>query len=565
MTSITSGAVLSAALRSTLLSLQDTQSQIDRTQLRLATGLKVNSAIDNPQNFFDASALNLRASQLSSLLDGIGQSISTIQQSSTSVSSILTLVEQAQSLANEALSNVSSGTQEARIVGDKDLEDSNDFPADFMGIDNGDRLVFSFIEPDNSVNTGNVVTISNGDSTDDLISSINNIVDADGNQVLEAQLTDEGFLDISDLNGNRFEIEFQDNALAADSQLATALGFGDLTTDEVDDSNAVTRVTVSSTASLTSVSLFEAGGTTAQASTNLLDLTDTVAGLQGDIFDGEAGDAINISVNGGTPEEVVSDVFNDALQDLIDGINNSTSLNTKIEASFDAESGVLNIRAIDSSVTSIQFEIVEAGGGGGNPPRLNLQALGFGFQDLTTTDASSNTSSESFELGAAAGILADLETEYDTVLTQIDALVGDSSYNGTNLLEGDSLTTFFNESRTSSLVTTGQGATSDALGLSEANFGRSETIGAAIDDTDSAMSTLESFSSSLSNDLTIIQTRETFAENTIATLQEGADKLTVADQNEESAKLLALQVRQLLGVSALTLGSQAQQSTLRLF
>ena len=72
---MTSDVVLTAALRNNLLSLQRTQGLIDKTQLRLATGLKVNSALDNPQNFFASQALKNRASDLNRLLDGIGYSL----------------------------------------------------------------------------------------------------------------------------------------------------------------------------------------------------------------------------------------------------------------------------------------------------------------------------------------------------------------------------------------------------------------------------------------------------------------------------------------------------------
>ena len=80
-----------------------------------------------------------------------------------------------------------------------------------------------------------------------------------------------------------------------------------------------------------------------------------------------------------------------------------------------------------------------------------------------------------------------------------------------------------------------------------------------------ALATVRNFGSTLANDLSIIQTRESFTQSTINTLKEGADKLTLADQNEEGANLLSLQTRQQLGVTALSLASQSQQAVLRLF
>ena len=75
---MSSDVVLTSALRTNLQSLQNTQRLIDETQLKLATGLSVNSALDNPQNFFAAQNLDNRANDLNRLLDGIGQSVRTI-------------------------------------------------------------------------------------------------------------------------------------------------------------------------------------------------------------------------------------------------------------------------------------------------------------------------------------------------------------------------------------------------------------------------------------------------------------------------------------------------------
>jgi flagellin-like hook-associated protein FlgL len=80
-----------------------------------------------------------------------------------------------------------------------------------------------------------------------------------------------------------------------------------------------------------------------------------------------------------------------------------------------------------------------------------------------------------------------------------------------------------------------------------------------------ALGEVRSFGSSLSNNLSIIQTRRDFTEQTINTLRAGASDLTDANLNEEGANLLALQTSQQLGVTSLSLASQSQQSVLRLF
>ena len=93
---------LTASMRSNLLSLQNTQSLMDITQERLSTGKKVNSALDNPSSYYTAQSLTNRANDLSSLLDSMGQGISTIKAADEAITSITEFVEQAKAIANQA-------------------------------------------------------------------------------------------------------------------------------------------------------------------------------------------------------------------------------------------------------------------------------------------------------------------------------------------------------------------------------------------------------------------------------------------------------------------------------
>ena len=90
-------------------------------------------------------------------------------------------------------------------------------------------------------------------------------------------------------------------------------------------------------------------------------------------------------------------------------------------------------------------------------------------------------------------------------------------------------------------------------------------IDAAVTDMDSALSTLRTNAKTLASNNGVITTRLDFTTNIINTETTGASQLTAADPNEEGANMLALQTRQQLGVVALQLSSQAQQSILRLF
>ncbi len=170
-------------------------------------------------------------------------------------------------------------------------------------------------------------------------------------------------------------------------------------------------------------------------------------------------------------------------------------------------------------------------------------------------------------LNAAFGqVKADsYETQYNDILQQYDSLIADSSYKGVNLLKGDSLKICFNENRSGSAQIEGKDISSDAIGLTLADWAEKEGISQSIQELQGAVSTLRSFSSELGNCYNIIMTRQDFTENLINVLEEGADKLTLADMNQESANMLALQTAQQLAVNSLSLASQASQAVLRLF
>ena len=93
---------LTASMRSNLLSLQQTQSLMDTTQERLSTGKKVNSAIDNPSSYYTAQSLTNRASDLSSLLDSMGQAVQTIQAANEGIEAITEFASQAKAIATSA-------------------------------------------------------------------------------------------------------------------------------------------------------------------------------------------------------------------------------------------------------------------------------------------------------------------------------------------------------------------------------------------------------------------------------------------------------------------------------
>ncbi|MBV9077440.1 MAG: flagellin, partial [Methylobacteriaceae bacterium] len=108
--------VLSSATRTSLLAAQDTANLLATTQQRLATGKKVNTALDNPVNFFTAAGLDSRASDISNVLDSISNGIQVIQAANTGITSLQKLVDSAKSVANQALQTPIGYSQKSSIT-----------------------------------------------------------------------------------------------------------------------------------------------------------------------------------------------------------------------------------------------------------------------------------------------------------------------------------------------------------------------------------------------------------------------------------------------------------------
>src|SRR3981189_3430350 len=111
-----SGIVLSASVRQNLLALQSTATLLAKTQNDLATGNKVNTALDNPSEYFTAQSLNNRASDISNLLDGIGNGVQVLQAANTGITSLQSLVSSAQSVANQVLQTPIGYTTKSQIT-----------------------------------------------------------------------------------------------------------------------------------------------------------------------------------------------------------------------------------------------------------------------------------------------------------------------------------------------------------------------------------------------------------------------------------------------------------------
>jgi flagellin len=161
---------------------------------------------------------------------------------------------------------------------------------------------------------------------------------------------------------------------------------------------------------------------------------------------------------------------------------------------------------------------------------------------------------------------ANLQSQYNALLQQIDQLAGDASYNGINLLNGDNLKVVFNENSSSSLTIQGVKFNSLGLGLTAIagnGFQDNHNVNTTLNTVQAALTTLRGQASAFGSNETTVEARQSFTKNLVNTLQTGSDNLVLADTNQEGANLLALQTRQQLSITSLSLASQADQAILK--
>ena len=412
---------LTASMRTNLLSLQNTQSLMDTTQERLSTGLKVNSAIDNASSYYTAQSLNNRASDLSALLDSMGQGIQTIQAANEGIEAITEFVEQAKAIANSARDAASK-------------------------------------------------------------------------------------TDVKTLNAK----------------------FSDLTAPQTPKTSATTALT-----------------------------------LEIKKVNGDKVEALGSSDEHDKAVKAALTKLNEALAVGKIGGKNATEFKTAAEAAMKAFTGTVLEDVMEFSISAdgkvsltakAGYQIAAKGAGefaGQGDKAADTGLAG----DTATSTVNVNTDRQKYA------------EQFNEIMRQIDKLAKDSGYKGINLLQMNTLTVIFNEDRSSQIEVKGVDASSTGLKISNPvdSWQTDEDINKSITEAENAISELRIMASDYGNYYSIVQNRQDFTKNLINVLTEGADNLTLADMNEESANMLALQTRQQLAINSLSLASQAAQGVLQLF
>ena len=254
----------------------------------------------------------------------------------------------------------------------------------------------------------------------------------------------------------------------------------------------------------------------------------------------------NLLVNVGANTYTVAITASEALSSIESQINAVSGLgaNGAVTASDDGSGHLV----LTGNTNTTAFTVV-----------ANAESAALGV----TTSASANNA-----VAPTSATRVTLQSNFNNILTQINQLAGDASYNGINLLNGDNLQVLFNENGTSSLTISGVNFNAKGLGLSTISgtgFLDNNNVTATETAIDAAISAVRAQTETFGTNSSTIQTRQTFEQNMINTLQTGASNLVLADQNQESANLLTLQTRQQLEISALSIANQANQSVLKLF
>ena len=437
---------ISTGVRNALASLQSVQSQMQASQSRLATGKKVNSAVDNAVNYFTAAGLNDRSSQLTGLLDGMSNAVQTINAASKGIDGITKLVQSLQSTLKQA-------------------------------------------QADAATNRPTKTTASLANASDK-----------------------NGSLSVKDVVLGK---ALGGAAAVASDYTATPQVAGDL------GGNFGTNVT-----SL-NISATDSNGNVTSFTSNALTATSTV-------------------------------------RDLVNEINKSGIATASVD-----DGGKLTVTGTGSGTLKVGF----GQGADAAAALTDAQAGGLNTKiGLATADASTGISATS-----NSTVRTNLVKQFNDLRDQIDAMSKDAGFNGTNLLDGNKLSVAFNEktgSAQNKLTIQGQTVTSANLGIlqmsnsataGQTNIQDDTSLQQASDSLTTALTSLRSMSSTFGSNLAVVQARQDFTSSMIDTLNTGASNLVNADQNQEAATLLALQTRQQLSQTALSLSNQADQGVLRLF
>jgi flagellin len=485
----------------------------------LSTGKKVNTALDNPTNYFTAQGLDNRASDISNLLDGIGNGVQVLQAANTGITSLQKLVDSAKSIANQVLQTpvgyaTKSNVTSAALSG----ATATNLLAASATATTGTNIL--------NDNTTLAVAITNATKLSGAAGAASNDLAVASQLAIGDTLT---------VNGTTF------NVVAGAVSSGTNIGV----TDTVGNLLAAINTATGGTSSISA-----GGAITITPGTAGLTLSGTALTKLGlsVVGDGLSGETLAIGATGGGTATSLTFGLGSGQISTLNQLNAALAGNN-LQATIDSSTGKINIVTSNDAAASTIGAITGTS-----------TAASQAFNGLTAAGPVVDPNSQA--------IRTSLVSQYNNVLQQINTTSQDASFNGINLLNGDTLKLTFNETGKSTLSITGVTFNTAGLGLSTLTAGTdfldNSSANKSLTALTSASTTLRSEASALGSNLSIVQIRQDFSKSLINVLQTGSSSLTLADTNEEAANSQALSTRQSIAVSALALANQSQQSVLQL-
>jgi len=533
-----SGITLSASVRQNLLSLQSTASLLATTQNALATGNKVNSALDNPTSFFTAQSLNNRAGDINNLLDQIGNGVQVLQAANTGITSLQSLVSNAQSIANQVLQAPTGYSTKSSIS-----------TTAITGATAQNLLGTPGAYTDAAAAAGTVLTDSQTTSPPAVT----------GNTLLTGSTTTDG-ISGTIANGSTLTINGQTITFSTSAATTTPSATGgtiNLTTGKISDVlAAISAITPGGTSTITGGAIVLHTGTSGPLTVGGSAGTLTALGLTAGVTAAGGGatplGGFNLQIAATNSSSTATNLTFGTAAGQVSTLND---LNTKLaandlQASIDS-TGVLTITTTNNASSNKVGAVSTSG---------TLSTSVFASDAAGGAAAVADPNSQATRNSLVA--------QYNQVISNINTTAQDSSFNGINLLNGDTLNLTFDETGASKLSISGVTFNSAGLGLSTLTAGTdfldNNSANGVLTTLTQASTTLRTEASSLGSNLSVVQIRQDFNKNLINVLQTGASNLTLADTNEEAANSQALSTRQSIAVSALALANTSQQSVLQL-
>ncbi len=520
-------------MRNNLLSLQQTAKLQDMSQNRLATGLKVNSAIDNPSSYYTAQSLNNRAEDLNVLLDAMSQGIQTLKAVNESIEAGTKFLEQAKSVASSALELIDNS---AEIY---DGESNTQAIVSQIGAQGlAAMAAHQFYAPgvgknDANFGQGTWYLPSIGELMDMYGTNVDNMTAGNGTSGAEGNNKATINNALTTLKNNGVEAEALLNGWHWSSSECNNNDSWTLSMSDGYRDNYYNRSSLY-------VRCFQ-----------LLENVDVDDAKIGDVMysDLSYGSADDYDPNdtSKTAVGVVTWVSEDGGSAKIVNLKSLRFSSNNQAGNFDADNPYSGSSVSTKWTTDTDAQNTDIT----NITNYNHSQLLAAVQSVNA----SNSYASGYEQAA----------QFNQILTQYDNLINDSWYKGVNLLKSQDLKVVFNESRTSDLDIKGVDVSIKGLGVTKRAWDTKDKIQKSVNEIDAAINQLRLYAAEFGNYYQIVTTRENFTNSLINVLTEGADQLTLADMNQESANMLALQTRQQLAVNSLSLASQASQSVLKLF